>query len=192
MGDTAFFTGNNVPAISIQGVNLPDGLKLPEDILDPANGLVVNTGMMGTAATKYQLGRVTEAVKELEWFDLLQKSPLKPGYAETRIHYFQVKAPKTATHLRVNYFPDGGVARLRVFGEVAPPLGLAPTAHLDFASALQGGVALCWSNEHYGTPSNTLLPNRAPNMGNGWETARNPNRPEILELGSDGQIDFSY
>jgi allantoicase len=92
----------------------------------------------------------------------------------------------------VNYFPDGGVARLRVFGEVAAPITRSPSDRLDFAAALNGGAALCWSNAHYGTPGNTLLPKRAPNMGNGWETARNPSRPSILELGKDGYVDFSY
>jgi allantoicase len=148
--------------------------------------------MMGTAATPVQLQKVGEAADKLNFFELLPKSPLKAGFEETRTHFFAVKNPQNATHLRVNYFPDGGVARLRVFGEVAAPLLRAPTARMDFASALNGGAALCASNEHYGTPSNTLLPARAPNMGNGWETARNPQRPSILELGSDGYVDFSY
>ena len=50
---------------------------------------------------------------------------------------------------------------------------------------LQSDVSLAptprWTNEHYGVPPNLLLPYRAPNMGNGWETARNPQRPAILE-----------
>jgi allantoicase len=189
--DTAFFTGNNVPAISIQGAWLPDGFEIPEEHLDPGSEAFANTGMMGTAATPGQIKCANELVSKLTFFDLLPRSPLKPGYEETRLHYFTVQSPKPATHLRINYFPDGGVARLRVYGEVAaPPTKL--NVRCDFASALKGGAALCWSNEHYGTPSNCVLPNRAPNMGNGWETARNPQRPAILELGNDGHVDFSY
>ena len=33
-------------------------------------------------------------------------------------HFFEVKDGRRYTHIRVNYWPDGGVARLRVFGEV--------------------------------------------------------------------------
>jgi|Transcript_83646 allantoicase len=190
--DTAFFTGNNVPAISIQGAWLPDGVEIPEDFVGPS-GAFSNTGMMGTAATPGQNKIAKELVSKMSLFDLLPRSPLRPGYPETRLHHFAVKSPKPATHLIINYFPDGGVARLRVYGEVVPPPPPKnPKLKCDFASALKGGAALCWSNEHYGTPSNTVLPNRAPNMGNGWETARNPQRPAVLELGSDGHVDFSY
>jgi allantoicase len=190
--DTAFFTGNNVPAISILGANLPDGPGLPDDVLDSATGVVSNTGMMGTAATPEQIQKVEKALSGHAWQPLLEKSPLRPGYPDTRIHFFAASSPRPVTHLRVNYFPDGGVARLRVYGEVSAPLRLNPSARMDFAAALNGGAALCCSNQHYGTPANTLLPGRAPNMGNGWETARNPQRPAVLELGKAGQIDFSY
>jgi allantoicase len=190
--DTAFFTGNNVPAISIHGALLPDGMPFPEEHVDPGTGAITNTGMMGVAASPGQLTAVTKTWSEVQSFELLPKSPLKAGYQETRLHYFAVKNPQTASHLRINYFPDGGVARLRVYREVKPaPLLSVPRRH-DFAAALNGGCALCWSNEHYGTPSNTLNPGRAAKMDEGWETARNPNRPAILELGSDGYVDFSY
>jgi allantoicase len=66
--DTAFFTGNNVPAISIWGANLPDGPGLPEDILDPATGAVSNTGMMGTAATPEQITKVDETLAKCGFF----------------------------------------------------------------------------------------------------------------------------
>lgn len=190
--DTAFFTGNNVPAISILGANLPDGPGLPQEVLDPATGAVINTGKMGTAATPEQIQKVDQALRKHNFNELLPRSPLKPGYPETSRHFFEAKNPQRTTHIRVNYFPDGGVARLRVFGEVSAPLIRDPSIRLDFAAALNGGAALCWSNAHYGTPGNTLLPNRAPNMGNGWETARNPQRPPVLELGKDGYVDFSY
>lgn len=191
--DTAFFTGNNVPAISISGAVLPDGPGLPEELLDESSGLVQNTGMMGTAATPDQVAKVETALASHDFFELLPTSPLRPGYPETRLHYFAAKNPRLATHLRLNYFPDGGVARLRVYGEVdCAQLLRSPTMHMDFAAAVHGGAALCWSNEHFGTPGNTLLPGRAPNMGNGWETARHPSRPAVLQLGGDGHVDFSY
>lgn len=191
--DTAFFTGNNVPAISVQGVYAPNGINLPQDIVDPATGAVMNVGMMGTAASTAQVQAMEEVVKVNEFFEVLKKSPLGPGYEDTRLHFYAATQPRRVTHLRVNYWPDGGVARFKAFGEVeSPPRIKNVNIRADFASALNGGIGLCWSNEHYGTPSNTMLPNRAPDMGNGWETARNPKRPASLELGPDGKIDFSY
>jgi len=172
---------------------IPDGLILPKEMLDPTTGAVTNVGKMGTASSAEQKAQMEEVLSKQVFRELLPRSPLKAGYPETSVHFFAAKDSRPITHLRINYFPDGGVARLRVFGEVeVMPILREPTLRHDFASALHGGAALCWSNEHYGTPSNCLLPGRAPNMGNGWETARNPNRPSILELGSDGNIDFSY
>lgn len=191
--DTAFFTGNNVPAISVQGVYLPDGIELSKDIVDEATGAVMNTGMMGTAASPTQVQTMEQSLKKCEFFELLPRSPLRPGYEDTRIHYYAAQEPRQVTHLRINYFPDGGVARFRAFGEVEIPMRLKNIEiRSDFASALNGGVPLCWTDSHYGTPSNTLLPGRAPDMGNGWETARNAKRPPILQVGSDGKVDFSY
>eukprot|EP00746_Dinoflagellata_sp_MGD_P088370 gnl/MRDRNA2_/MRDRNA2_34970_c0_seq1.p1 gnl/MRDRNA2_/MRDRNA2_34970_c0~~gnl/MRDRNA2_/MRDRNA2_34970_c0_seq1.p1 ORF type:complete len:415 (+),score=89.35 gnl/MRDRNA2_/MRDRNA2_34970_c0_seq1:86-1330(+) len=191
--DTAFFTGNNVPAASVQGLYAPDGIEIAKEIVDPATGAVVNTGMMGTACSPTQVQLMEDSMKKYEVFDLLPQSPLRPGYEDTRIHYYACKEPKQVTHLRINYFPDGGVARFRAFGEVEIPKRLKNIdIRSDFASALNGAVPLCWTDEHYGTPSNCLLPGRAPDMGNGWETARNPKRPGILQVGSDGKVDFSY
>ena len=44
-------------------------------------------------------------------------SPLRPGTADTCHNYFNSGNTKDRfTHIRLNLFPDGGVARLRVYG----------------------------------------------------------------------------
>ncbi|WP_433238708.1 allantoicase [Streptosporangium sp. CA-135522] len=48
------------------------------------------------------------------WFDLLPKTRLQP---DTR-HFFRPVAATPATHVRLDVFPDGGLARLRVHGEL--------------------------------------------------------------------------
>eukprot|EP00747_Dinoflagellata_sp_TGD_P184362 gnl/TRDRNA2_/TRDRNA2_39910_c0_seq1.p1 gnl/TRDRNA2_/TRDRNA2_39910_c0~~gnl/TRDRNA2_/TRDRNA2_39910_c0_seq1.p1 ORF type:complete len:402 (+),score=70.06 gnl/TRDRNA2_/TRDRNA2_39910_c0_seq1:58-1206(+) len=177
--DTAFFTGNQVPHLSIMGTCLQHGDVMPAELHTAKR--------MGTCATVDQIKRAEDACGKHRWFTVLSEKPLKPGYEETRYHYFPVECGELVTHLRINYFPDGGVARLRVFGEISCPASLDRG---DFAAMVNGGVALTWSNEHYGVPNNLLLPNKSPNMGNGWETARNPQRPKILKKGADGQIQF--
>ena len=60
-------------------------------------------------------------VAELEaadWMEIVPRSELK-GDAE---HFFEVADERRYTHVRLNIFPDGGVARLRVHGEVRPDL----------------------------------------------------------------------
>mmetsp|Transcript_7697 Transcript_7697/g.16922 ORF Transcript_7697/g.16922 Transcript_7697/m.16922 type:complete len:410 (-) Transcript_7697:106-1335(-) len=187
MMDTAFFTGNQVPHFSIMGT-----------YVDPtaAPALLKNLrtkGEMGTCASVDQIKAADAELGKLDWFELVPVHPLLPGYEETRRHYFESNTGKPVTHLRLNYYPDGGVARLRVYGQVEPPPAFSspsPPEDVDLLAVANGGVALAWSNEHYGLPRNMLLPHKAPNMGNGWETARNPNRPRILKRGRDGQIIF--
>ena len=85
------------------------------------------------------------------------------------------------THVRLNIFPDGGVARLRVYGVAVPPLGaMSPTCQLDLVSARLGGVCLGYSDAHYGHPRNMIKTEAAVNMGDGWETARRLDRPPVL------------
>lgn len=185
--DTAFFTGNNVPAMDILACNCPD-LKIPD-------GVTGTSGEMGTCATSEDIKKVHEHLKSIDWKEALPRSPLGPGYEDTRHNYLPCTYDGVVTHLRVNYYPDGGVARFRAFGEVQlawESQGRASVEPTDFAASWHGGVALAWSNAHYGVPSNCLAPGRAKKMDEGWETARNPRRPAILEPGPDGLVKFDY
>ena len=86
------------------------------------------------------------------------------------------------SHLRLNIFPDGGVARFRAYGNVSaawatPALDSLAAQHVpsgcfDLAALENGAVALASSDAHFGGMNNLLLPGRAENMGSGWETRR--------------------
>ncbi|MEZ5545532.1 MAG: allantoicase [Lysobacteraceae bacterium] len=104
-----------------------------------------------------------------EWFALLPSTNL----GGNRHHYFSVDGSRRVSHLRVNLFPDGGLARLRVYG-VPDAAAAQPDAHglIDLAFALNGAVAVAANNEHFGPASTLLLPGRGVNMGDGWETRR--------------------
>jgi len=53
-----------------------------------------------------------------EWEEIVAKTKLGEGYSDTCDTYVSVGKRKPWTHLRLNYFPDGGVARLRIYGQV--------------------------------------------------------------------------
>eukprot|EP00812_Abedinium_dasypus_P013089 NODE_659_length_1421_cov_468.073939.p1 GENE.NODE_659_length_1421_cov_468.073939~~NODE_659_length_1421_cov_468.073939.p1 ORF type:complete len:425 (-),score=104.16 NODE_659_length_1421_cov_468.073939:129-1214(-) len=182
--DTAFFTGNNVPAIGVMGCHCP-GLTMPA-------GISGTSGKMGTCATPEDITKADEHLKLVEWVEVLAKSPLHSGYEETRHNYFWVTHEEPLTHLRVNYYPDGGVARFRAYGEVHFKMPRPVEELIDFAASWHGGAAVAWSNAHYGAPRNCLAPGRAAKMDEGWETARNPHRPEVLQAGKDGLVTFDY
>jgi allantoicase len=87
-------------------------------------------------------------------------------------HTVEVEQPRAATHVRLRIHPDGGVARLRVLGEVLPDVRRWRGIGVDLASLAAGGRVLDASNRHYSPPENLLLPGTAAHMGQGWETRR--------------------
>lgn len=104
------------------------------------------------------------------WQELLPQTKLKGDSANE----IEVRAPWAVTHLRFNIFPDGGVARLRVHGEVVPDWnrvgGLG--AEIDLAAAENGADVLACSDQFFGPKHNLIMPGRALNMSDGWETRR--------------------
>ena len=129
-----------------------------------------------------------DAVAKLSWKPLLKKSPLNPGSQ----NLFEVKNDNAWTHLRLNIFPDGGVARLRVYGVVVPDWSkVKPGAIVDLAAVENGGVPLACSDMFFSSMNNLIMPGRAKNMGDGWETKRRRGPGHdwiILKLGRAGSI----
>ncbi|MFD4030816.1 allantoicase [Streptomyces sp. NPDC058637] len=86
---------------------------------------------------------------------------------------FVVDAEQRFTHLRVNQHPDGGIARLRVYGEVAPdPAWLTALGTFDLAALENGGQVEDASDRFYSPATNTIAPGRSHKMDDGWETRR--------------------
>jgi allantoicase len=103
-----------------------------------------------------------------EWSTLLNKAELEGNCPNV----FEVDAPpQLVTHLTVTMHPDGGIARLRAYGEVVPdPRRLG--GRVDLAALVHGGYVHSCSNMFYGSPANVLSPGVAQTMADGWETAR--------------------
>ncbi|MEU6997620.1 allantoicase [Nonomuraea sp. NPDC046570] len=111
------------------------------------------------------------SVDELErayWVPIVPRSALT-GDAE---HFFDVRDESRYTHVRLNIYPDGGVARLRVHGEVVPDLGMYHGLTLDLAALEHGALVTSCSDEFYSSPNNVIAPGLARHQAEGWETAR--------------------
>ena len=106
----------------------------------------------------------------VKWEKLLPKTPL----AGNAVNTFAVQGQTSpVTHVRLNIFPDGGVARLRVHGEVVPDESIfAKGREADLAAIENGGYVVACSDMHYGHRQNLILPGRSTHMGDGWETKR--------------------
>lgn len=128
------------------------------------------------------------AADGLSWTPVLAQSPLKPGSQ----NLFAIANDRTWTHVRLNIFPDGGVARLRIYGIVVPEWSkLKPGELVDLAAVENGGVPLACSDMFFSSMNNLIMPGRSENMGDGWETKRRrgPGHDWImLKLGLPGSI----
>ncbi|KIW93954.1 allantoicase [Cladophialophora bantiana CBS 173.52] len=149
--DTSYFNGNEAPMAGLDGVAFSS---------DEDDSAVAQEGYDG-------------------WTEILPPQKCGPS----RRQAWRVSGPgvqgKQFTHLRLKQYPDGGIARLRVYGTVVPPsLPISVTSgkeerpREDLASALNGGVAIECSDQHFGGKNYLLLPGRGKDMGDGWETAR--------------------
>ncbi|MFP5246666.1 MAG: allantoicase [Thermoanaerobaculia bacterium] len=130
-----------------------------------------------------------DALQTAEWRTLLERSPLQ-GDSE---NIFPVSFPDAVTHVRLNIFPDGGVARLRVHGEVVPEWRLAGGLgnELDLVAAENGGDVLACSDMFFGPKHNLIMPGRAHNMSDGWETRRRRGPGHdwvIVKLATEGRV----
>jgi len=106
----------------------------------------------------------------VRWDPLLPKRPLQ---GNSRNEFPVEGSPHRVTHLRLNIFPDGGVARLRVHGEVVPDERVFISGgEVDLAAMANGGFVVSCSDMHYGNRNNLILPGRSTHMGDGWETKR--------------------
>jgi len=124
-----------------------------------------------------------------QWAELLPSVPLK-GNAHNLFH---VHDERTWTHLRLNIYPDGGIARLRVYGQVRPDLEKRDrSAVVDLAAVANGGRLIACSDQHYGTPLGIIFPGLGANMAEGWETHRRRepgNEWALFALGHRGRIE---
>ena len=102
------------------------------------------------------------------WIPILAETSLKP---DSR-HPLRVVHDGRATHVRLNIFPDGGVARLRVFGEPARNPELRPGVTADLAALENGALVVGCSDMSFGKAQNLIYPGRSTHMGDGWETRR--------------------
>lgn len=104
------------------------------------------------------------------WQEILPKSELRGD----SVNPLEVVSAQRFTHVRLNIYPDGGVARLRVHGEPVPDWRaiLANGDVVNVSAIEHGGRPIDCSDKFYSHPQNLLMPYRAANMGDGWETKR--------------------
>ena len=130
-----------------------------------------------------------DSLLKAEWLEILPKSELK-GDDE---NFFNIENPHAFTHLRLHIYPDGGVARLRVYGDVIPDWhregGLQN--EIDLAAIEHGGQVLTCSDMFFGPKHNLIMPGPSLGMSDGWETRRRRgagNDWVVVQLAAEAEI----
>ena len=124
-----------------------------------------------------------------KWTEILPQSKLE-GDSQNR---FSVNYNQRVTHLRLKIYPDGGVARLRTYGVVVPDWDAlrCRQSELDLAAVEHGGTVLEASDMFFGHKHNLIMPGRARDMSDGWETKRRRGDGYdwcVIKLGNAGSL----
>ena len=118
----------------------------------------------------------TDEIANMKWTNILPKSALKPGTPNC----FYVKSSEVHTHVKLHIFPDGGIARLKVYGGVCNDwTNVGSDDVVDLCSAQIGAKSILCSDMFFSHMDNILMPGRGINMGDGWETKRNRNQNNV-------------
>jgi allantoicase len=110
---------------------------------------------------------IAQELPESAWTTLVTKSALKGD----SVNAFDVVSDQRWTHVRLTIYPDGGVARLRVLGDVVPDPRIL-TGTVDLAGLVQGGRVVGCSDMFYSSAGNLIRPGDTASIAEGWETAR--------------------
>jgi len=156
------------------------------------HGIVVDTShFTGNYPPEFSLDvcySESEPDEATQWTTLIDKTPLNGNDKKA----IAVETSELVTHARLHIYPDGGIARLRIYGEPQCNWDEVPDDEIkDLGAALNGGRAIACSDEHFGKMSNILLPDKGINMGDGWETARRRGPGHdwvIIALGHPGEL----
>lgn len=128
--------------------------------------------------------------ENVQWKEILSQSPLQPGSQ----NFYEINDNNAYTHIKLHIYPDGGVARMRVYGVVNKDWSTVNASEtVNLAAATNGAKALTCNDMFFSHIDNLLMPGRGINMGDGWETKRNrtPNNRDwvIIRLAHKGVIE---
>ena len=125
--------------------------------------------------------------KNTNWKTILNKKKLGPN----KNHNFKIKNHSTFNFIKLNIFPDGGIARLKLNGKVDLEKINLKGKNVNLSLISNGSTIVGCNNEHFGKAENVLSPGVGVNMGDGWETRRSRGKNFdwiIIKFGMPGII----
>ncbi len=109
-------------------------------------------------------GNIDQAV----WMPVIAETKLGPDAH----HILPAQDVGVVNMVRLNIYPDGGIARLRLFGDVQRDWSGQADSITELSALRAGGCILGYNDAHYGDVNALLSEGRGVTMGDGWETRR--------------------
>ena len=154
--DTSYFVGNYAPHMSL------DCTLCPSNTFDELQNVRKHKGR-GTETSVREYITCQKLLKRSEWFEMC-KTDLK-GNTNVSI---ESNYRRLVSHLKVNIYPDGGIARIKIIGNVNRDVEVPLSIN-------------SYSNAHFGAPYNLLKGDEVAGMHDGWETRRHLKRPNEVQ-----------
>ncbi|KAL6715226.1 Allantoicase [Lecanora helva] len=162
--DTTHFSGNHAEEVEVWGTR---------EVGEGADGVVMGEGYAG-------------------WKRVLGRRGCGSNRRQAWVVREGEKEIGEVTHVKLCMFPDGGIARFRLYGHAVPVWPADKNEEVELSAATMGGVVTGWSDQHFGKKDNLLLPGRGENMGDGWETKRSRGKGHtdwvVVRLGARGVV----
>ena len=111
---------------------------------------------------------IIENPSNFEWFSLIPQTDLGPD----SVFPLTSKYQQSVTHLKIDMYPDGGIARFRAYGFISFDHKLFEEENINVISRRTGARAVYANNEFFGELKNIIKITESNNMGDGWETRR--------------------
>eukprot|EP00914_Ancora_sagittata_P025219 GHVO01050211.1.p1 GENE.GHVO01050211.1~~GHVO01050211.1.p1 ORF type:complete len:623 (+),score=114.61 GHVO01050211.1:91-1959(+) len=181
------------PYISIEGANMED---LEEEL---GHHLRSGSSSQPTQESVREVERLLEGHSRedrLQWGDLLAMTKLTPDIHGRNCYEIDAPEGRVYTHLRLNLFPDGGISRLYVYGEIVPNeealmktrSGLEGDEIVDVTSYVSGAMCLLSSEENHGLSHNLFNDKKPTSLSDCWSTARKLFRPPVYFSNDEGML----
>ncbi|KAL9129347.1 MAG: hypothetical protein Q9217_002185 [Psora testacea] len=165
---------------------VPKGIEIDTAFFDGNHAEHVS--VLGAYETGEDADEVVKKEGYTRWRTLLGKRECGPS----RRHAWFVENDEEVTHVKLEMWPDGGIARFRLYGTAVPIWPSSPDEEVELSAVNMGGAVVEYSDQHFGRAGNLLLPGRGKDMGDGWETRRSREVGHtdwvIVRLGARGRV----
>ena len=122
----------------------------------------------------------SNSIKNFKWKPLISKKKTKANSH----HLFKTSSKSIVTHVKLNIFPDGDIARLRLYGSISKENNNFGNKIVNLTSLLNGASVVACNNEHFGKAENILAQART-SIENEKRSAMNEIKNQVADLSID-------